>query len=65
MCEGETYCESKEDIQKWLSGKFIVLLYNHIRFDTQHFFEAAKIKESRISYVALSSQVRHINPFKI
>ena len=27
--------------------------------------EDAKIKESRISYIAVSSQTRNINPFKI
>lgn len=28
MCEGEDYCESKEDIKKWLANKFIVLIHN-------------------------------------
>ena len=28
MCEGHDYCRDKEDILKWLSGKYIVLLYN-------------------------------------
>ena len=28
LCEGHAYCESKEEILKWLSGKFVVLVYN-------------------------------------
>lgn len=28
ICEGHSYCESKENIKQWLSGKFIVVLYN-------------------------------------
>ena len=32
MCEGDG-CKTKEEIMEWLSGKFIVLLYNQIRFD--------------------------------
>jgi len=27
MCEGAG-CESEEEIKKWLSGKYVVLLYN-------------------------------------
>ena len=65
MCEGESYCESKEDIRKWLSRKFIILLYNQIRFDPENFHELTKIEESRISYVPISSQVRNIHPFAV
>ena len=28
MCEGHDYCKSKREIIDWLSGKYIVLLYN-------------------------------------
>ena len=65
MCEGESYCESHEDIKKWLQRKFIVLLYNQIRFDTVNFLDNAKIKESRIVYIPISSQVRNTHPFKL
>ena len=58
MCEHETYCESKEKIKQWLSGKYIVLLYNQIRFEPQEFLEKSKIEESRISWIPISSQVR-------
>ena len=55
MCEGESYCESQEDIKKWLQRKFIVLLYNQIRFDSENFLDNAKIKESRLAYIPISS----------
>ena len=28
MCVDDPICESKENIQKWLQNKYIVLLYN-------------------------------------
>jgi len=28
MCEGHDYCETPEEIKKWLAGKYILLLYN-------------------------------------
>ena len=28
MCEGESHCRSRDEIRDWLSGKYIVLLYN-------------------------------------
>ena len=42
-----------------------MLLYNQIRFDPNNFLEAASIKESRISYIPISSQVRNIIPHKV
>ena len=32
MCEGDG-CKDKQEILEWLSGKYIVLLYNQIRFN--------------------------------
>ena len=58
-------CEEKEDIKKWLQRKFIVLLYNQIRFNPKGFLDAATIPESRISYIPISSQVRQIIPYKV
>lgn len=28
ICEGFEYCKTKEEILEWVSGKYIVLLYN-------------------------------------
>ena len=38
MCEGKDICESREDIKKWLAGKYVVILNNQIRFDTSQYF---------------------------
>ena len=33
MCENKPICKTKDEIIDWLSGKYIVILYNQIRFD--------------------------------
>ena len=33
MCEGHDYCKTRDEIRDWLSGKYIVLLYNQVRFN--------------------------------
>ena len=35
MCSGHDYCKTEEEIRDFLSGKYIVLLYNQIRFDAE------------------------------
>ena len=58
-------CFSKEDTLKWLSRKFIVLLYRQVRFDPSKFFQSTKIRETRLTYIPISSQERQIIPFKL
>ena len=67
MCEGgpDKGCATDREIRDWLSGKWIVLLYNQIRFDQEQYFEASRIEEARISYIGVNSQARQINPHKI
>ena len=65
MCDGHDYCEDFDTIREWLRGKFIVLLYNQVRFDAEGYFENSTIEESHISYIPVSSQVRQIIPFKV
>ena len=48
MCTGETYCEKREDILKWLSGKYVMLVYNSINFDSEKFYEESRREESQI-----------------
>ena len=43
-------------------GKYIVVLYNQIRFDTKKFFDEAKIEESRITYVPINEEIRQTTP---
>ena len=44
MCEDEDYCESKEEIKKWLAGKFIVLVHNEVTFNQTAFFDDSRVK---------------------
>ena len=54
MCSGGD-CESEENIRKWLANKYIVLLYNQVRFDNDKYHEEARIAEARIVYIPISS----------
>ena len=67
FCQGGTDngCETEENIREWLKRKFIVLLYNEIRFDTEKFFYESRVYESRIIYIPISSQIKQVIPFKI
>lgn len=47
MCLGEG-CESEENIREWLKGKYIVIIYNQIRFDSQQFFMDSRVAEARL-----------------
>lgn len=55
MCEGKPICKTEREIRDWLSGKYIVLLYNQIRFKTDEFGADSVIKEARIKYIPVSS----------
>ena len=57
MCEGQG-CESEENIIEWLKRKYIVVIYNQIRFDSDKYFLDSKVAESRIAYVPISSAAR-------
>ena len=57
MCDSKEagYCHSEEETREWLKRKFVVLLYNQIRFAPTDFFEKSRVRESRISYIPISS----------
>ena len=63
-CEGDG-CESKENIREWLKRKYIVILYNQIRFDSTKYFKDSRVAESRIAYIPISSQNREVISYKI
>ena len=63
MCEGHDYCKTEREIRDWLSGKYIVLLYNQVRFKTEEFGSDSLVKEGRIMYIPVSSQIRELIPF--
>ena len=55
MCKNKTICESEENIRQWLRGKYILLLYNQVRFDSEAYFYESAVKESRLAYIPISS----------
>ena len=65
MCEGHDYCKSKEEILDWISGLYIVLLYNQVRFDAESMWEGAYVYESRIKYIPVSSMIRQLIPYRL
>lgn len=60
-CRNDTFsgvCKSDEEITVWLRRKFVVVVWNQIRFSTR-VFNGTKINhESRFIYVPVNSQVR-------
>ena len=52
-------------MRDWLRGKFILIFHNQIRFDTQIYGKGAVVKESRLIYYPVSSQVSEIFPLKV
>ena len=48
ICEGHYYCADPDLTRKWLANKYIILLYNQVRFNSEGFFEESTIRESRI-----------------
>ena len=65
MCTGHSYCKNEREVRDWLKRKFIVILHNQIRFDTQVYGKGAVVKESRLIYHGVSSQISVIVPFKV
>ena len=57
MCQGHEECKTEEEIRKWLKRKYILLLYNQIRFETEGYFDEAAKKESRVLYFPINTQV--------
>ena len=67
-CDNKTRstCKSEEEIVKFLMEKYILILQNNLRFDTEkHSEESVVIKESRLIWHPISSQIRQIIPNSI
>ena len=48
-------CESDLKIREYLRGKYVLLLYNQIRFATDSYFHESAVKEARVAYIPVSS----------
>ena len=65
MCEGHDYCESRENIIAWLRRKFILLVYNEIRFELDGYGNDVSVQASKLVYLPVSTQAREIIPYKV
>ena len=50
-------CASEEEITEFIRNKFMLILYNQVRFDSNFYGEEAITKESRVMYVQVNSQI--------
>ena len=49
-CTGEDYCKSKEEIDAYMRGKYLLLYTNKIRFKSDSFGEGTIIMESNMEW---------------
>ena len=47
-CRGKEYCKTDEEIDKFFTGKFLMILANQIRFDARKYHEPAIVFDSRV-----------------
>ena len=45
-CTGHDYCKSKEEIEAYMSNKYVILYMNQVRFLADAFFDESVIRES-------------------
>ena len=45
-CTGEDYCKSREEIEAYMSDKYVLLYMNKVRFQANAFFDESVIRES-------------------
>ena len=55
-CTGHTYCKTDEEILEFLRDKWIMLLVNQIRFDSEGFDEATSNPEARVKWIPINTQ---------
>ena len=53
-CSGSDDCKSEEEIEEFLRGAYVMVLYNQIRFDGSRFHEDAILPESRVKWMPIS-----------
>ena len=64
-CTGREDCKSDAEILKFFRGRYIMLMYNQIRFNKDEFGEERITKESRIAWLKINTQVRQTLGFKV
>ena len=56
-CHDKPYCKSKEEIDEFLTGKFLLILTNQIRFDSSKYSEDSIVQESRVDWIRVTPKL--------
>lgn len=48
-------CKSEEDILEFFRGKFVLLKFNQVRFDSNFYGEQAIVRESRLLWIQINT----------
>mmetsp|Transcript_26394 Transcript_26394/g.35270 ORF Transcript_26394/g.35270 Transcript_26394/m.35270 type:complete len:102 (+) Transcript_26394:533-838(+) len=65
QCKDKSYCLDKKAISKWLSGRFIVIRHNYIRFDETVLGPDSIVRESKYEFVPIMTRQKVEIPFKV
>ena len=57
-CHDRPDCKSEAEIDAYLKNKYLIILYNQIRFDSRYYGQDSIVPESRLHWVQVSSQIQ-------
>ena len=64
-CSGHDYCKSQEEINEYLENKYLLLLINQIRFDSERYGEESIVPESRVDWIRVSTKIQFEQPYSV
>ena len=64
-CQGHSYCQTDDEITKWLKNKFLLVMYNRIRFDSNLQGKEAFVHESVLDWIIINTQSIVTIPYKL
>ena len=64
-CQDRPDCKTDDQIKQYLKDKYIVLLYNSIRFDSSLYGEESIVPESHMLWYNINTQQRQTLPLQV
>ena len=64
-CSGRDDCLPDSKIEEFLQNKYLLLVMNQVRFDSENYGEEAIIKESKVKWLTINTQTRVTYPFAL
>ena len=64
-CTDKSYCKEEEDIKSFLRDKYLLLLSNQIRFDSDLIGNEAFVKESVLEWITVNTQTAVSLPYQM